>query len=471
MVKTPGTRHSRAHRDPKTIDLDSGEVSRSAPEDRTEILDLQPSADADPAGAASPEAPLAEVEEPAAKEAGPEDADDLGGSSDTQPAGSDPAPTAEDTPPAARVEWRQARTDPDSDDGLARQKAAGGRTRALAAGILGGLVALAGGGLLQFTGLLGVPGGGAAPGSNEMEIASLKAEIAELRERTGDSAAATEMSGVVDGLARTVDRLGADVASLQESAGAAGGGDSGALSALNQRIGEVETAITGLSAQPGSAPEALAPLNERIAGLEAMVKAAGEADTAADGRLSAVEQSVSALRSRVDAQAAQPEIALAIAAAALKSAIERGVPFEAEIETFAAVAPDAPEIATLRSYAETGVPTRADILAEAETAADAMIAAANPPPADAGFFERLLASAESLVTVRPVGAVKGAGVPETVARMEVAVRAGDLEQAIAEFDTLPETAKAAGAGLADRIRARIEVERLADQAIASAMKA
>jgi hypothetical protein len=55
--------------------------------------------------------------------------------------------------------------------------------------------------------------------------------------------------------------------------------------------------------------------------------------------------------------------------------------------------------------------------------------------------------------------------------MEVAVKSGDLEQAIAEFDTLPETAKAAGAGLADRIRARIEVEKLANQAIASAMKA
>ena len=123
------------------------------------------------------------------------------------------------------------------------------------------------------------------------------------------------------------------------------------------------------------------------------------------------------------------------------------MPFEAEIETFAAVAPDAPEIAGLRNYAEAGVPTRADILAETEAAADAMIAAASPPPHDAGFFERLLASAESLVTVRPIGAVEGAGVPETVARMEVAIKAGDLEKAIAEFETLPEAARTAGAAL------------------------
>src|SRR5690606_1272603 len=99
------------------------------------------------------------------------------------------------------------------------------------------------------------------------------------------------------------------------------------------------------------------------------------------------------------------------------------------------------------------------------------IRAADPPRQDAGFFERLLSSAESLVTVRPIGAVAGAGVPETVARMEIAIGNGDLERAIAEFDTLPEASKAAGAALADKIRARVEVERLAGQAIASAMRA
>ncbi len=249
-----------------------------------------------------------------------------------------------------------------------------------------------------------------------------------------------------------------------------GGDGSAALSALEQRITELETSVAGLAQSPGSSEE-VAALNERIAGIDSLVKAAGEADTAFDGRLGVIEQRVSELRARVDAQAAQPEIALAIAAAALKSAIERGEPFEAEIETFAAVAPGAPEIAGLRAHAETGVATRAEILAETEAAADAMIRAADPPPQDAGLFERLLSSAETLVTVRPIGAVEGAGVPETVARMEVAVKAGDLDTAIAEYDTLPEAARAAGAELAGRIRARLEVERLADQAIASAMKA
>ena len=123
----------------------------------------------------------------------------------------------------------------------------------------------------------------------------------------------------------------------------------------------------------------IAAINEKIAGVEALAKAAGEASSTVDGRLGALEQSLSALSAKVDAQAAQPKIALAIAAAALKSAIERGAPFTAEIETFAAIAPDAPELPRCATIAEKGVATRADIAAETDAAANAMIAAASPP--------------------------------------------------------------------------------------------
>ena len=47
--------------------------------------------------------------------------------------------------------------------------------------------------------------------------------------------------------------------------------------------------------------------------------------------------------------------------------------------------------------------------------------------------------------------------------MEVAVKAGDFAKAIAEYDTLPETPKAAGQAFADKIRARLAAEELVDQ--------
>ncbi|RVC85271.1 phage tail protein, partial [Mesorhizobium sp. M2A.F.Ca.ET.017.03.2.1] len=184
-----------------------------------------------------------------------------------------------------------------------------------------------------------------------------------------------------------------------------------------------------------TAPVDLGPLNEKIAGLDALVKSTGDAAKAEDGRLAALEQSVSQLSGKVEAQASQPKIALAIAASALKAALDRGAPFATELDTFAAIAPDAPELAALRSYADKGVPTRATIASEAETAANAMVEAAKPVDQDAGFFQSLVSSAESLVKVRPVGSVEGKGAPETVARMEVAVNQGDYAKALSEYDT------------------------------------
>jgi hypothetical protein len=184
-----------------------------------------------------------------------------------------------------------------------------------------------------------------------------------------------------------------------------------------------------------------------------------------------LEQSVSQLSGKVEAAAGQPKIALAIAASALKSALDRGAPFSAELETFAAISPDAPQLATLRTYAEKGVPTRAEIASQADAAANAMVAAATPVDENAGFLQNLLSSAESLVKVRPIGAVEGAGAPETVARMEVAVNQGDYAKALSEYDTLPEAVKAAGADFAGKLKARIEVETQVDALISGAMKA
>ena len=201
------------------------------------------------------------------------------------------------------------------------------------------------------------------------------------------------------------------------------------------------------------------------------MKSAGDAAKSEDGRIGALEQSVSQLSGKVEAQASQPKIALAIAASALKAALDRGAPFSAELETFAAIAPNAPELATLRGYADKGVPTRAEIATQVDAAANAMVAAAKPADANAGFFQNLVSSAQSLVKVRPVGAVEGKGAPETVARMEVAVNQGDYAKALSEYETLPDAAKAVGADFAGKLKARIEVEAQIGALIADAMKA
>lgn len=468
MVKTPRTRHSSPEREPVTIELGPDEVSRVAADGET--APAEPASDsvkedigASEAAAESPDATSDVASTPETpSEAAPE------------PSYNEPRPT-EETEAAHSEPPQQPRPSfAESEPRIAPPPPRSSRGSALTAGLAGGVVALLAGGLLQFAGILGTPGTGgsptpALPASVETDIAALKSEIDRLKAGSGN---AGEASGRVDGLSQALDQVKTDVASLRQAVESGSAGGNAGLEMLNTKIAGIETRINAIGPGPeGATPEDIAAINEKIAAVEALANAAREAGSTVDSRLGAIEQSVAALTAKVDSQAQQPKVALAIAASALKSAIERGTPFQPELETLAAVAPQAPGLAELRAYAEKGIATRADIIAETDAAANVIIAAANPPSENADFFERLLSSAESLVTVRPIGAVEGPGVAETVARMEVALQAGDLAKAIAEFDTLPEAAKAAGAAFADKIRARIAVEQLADQAIAVAMQA
>ncbi|TIP00728.1 MAG: phage tail protein [Mesorhizobium sp.] len=491
MVKTPKMRHSKTRREPVTIELEPGAVSRITDEDAAKAKAAQTDeAKADEAAAAAASQPEAPEEPMHAEQADIEPwehSDPAQATSDKPEAGKDepdaPYPGGSDAPKSqpkgfdynfedastgaagpSASKAGETRSDTRSEDRAPQPPRRTG-VNAIAAGVVGGVIALAGAGLLQAVGLLGAPGsgGGSLDGVNG-EIASLKSEIAALKE-SGDKGA----SAKVDGLSSALEQVKTDVAALKSAAGQ--GGDGAALKALGDKVGQIETAVAELQKNGNTAPVDLGPLNEKIAGLDALVKSTGDAAKAEDGRVAALEQSVSQLSSKVEAQASQPKIALAIAASALKSALDRGAPFATELDTFAAIAPDAPELAALRSYAEKGVPTRATIASEADAAANAMVEAAKPLDQNAGFFQSLVSSAESLVKVRPVGAVEGKGAPETVARMEVAVNQGDYAKALSEYDTLPEAAKAAGADFAGKLKARLEVEKQLEALIAGATKA
>ncbi|QDC01174.1 COG4223 family protein [Mesorhizobium sp. 8] len=466
MVKTPKTRHSKQHRQPVTIELEPGEVSRvddgdkdtadvQAPDNvpeqetpRAESADFEPWEHKE---TASPEADrTAAPDEPASRYASDygfaeqptkETTEELAGNGEEGGTGDRPAGRAGPSSPR--------------DGALGR----------VGAGVIGGLIALLGAGALQYAGLLGAPGGNAG-GDLGGQIAALKGELAALKNSGGNGTGTR-----IDGLSAALDQVKADVVTLKAALDSGQGGDNADLAALSDKVAGLEKAVAGLGQGADAQPVDLGPVNQKLGELEAQLKSTGDVAGEQQSKLAALEQSLSQLSAKVEAQASQPKIALAIAAAALKSALDRGAPFAAELDTFAAIAPDAPEIAALRAYADKGVPTRAAIAGDVDAAANAMVAAAKPVDPNAGIFQRLMSSAESLVEVRPIGAVEGKGVPETVARLEVAVNQGDYAKALAEYDTLPEAAKAAGAGFAGKLKARLDVEAQLDALISGAMKA
>lgn len=348
-----------------------------------------------------------------------------------------------------------------------------GGLSAVAAGLIGGVVALAGAGALQYAGVLLFPGNA----GDASAVAALQADVEALKAQPAaaapaDTTAVTELSGRVDALAADIEQLKA------ASAGAGGSAPPADTQAIEARFAALESAIGALPQGGGDT----AALTERLATLEAGLAAATQsaqqqsstaeaANTEMGARIARLEETVGGLAGTVAEQAEQPNAALAISASSLKAAIDRGDPFMTELETFAAISPQAAEIEPLRGMAASGVPSRTAIAAGFPDAAAAMIAAARPVNPDAGILDRLMNSAQSLVQVRPVGMVEGVDVPAILARMEVAVTKGDYAAALAEYDSLPEAAKTAGAAYIADVRARLAADELTSKVLATALKA
>lgn len=455
MVKTPRTRHSGTAREPVTIDLQPGEVSRVK-------------AEAEKAKAEKPEQkkpePAAVAKEPAAQPRKEPDAAPSGGDP-KQP--EKPAGTASAGGPAF------GRADPPGQPpktpAAPAQRSGGG---ALLGGVAGGAIALLVAGGLWSAGLL--PDIGLQSDDQAPAIAALEAQIADIGGQVADLGAMDGGEALAGRIAQAEERVAALAAEV-ETLRAAPAVDLGPLEA---RVAMLETGRTGGEDDGAVPPEAalaalderLEPLHGEIAGLRQEIGAAREAHGAALARLDTLEAALQQLSGRVDEQAEAPSTAAIIAISALKAAIDRGVAFTSELQTWASLAPDAPQIEGLRPLAADGVATPAELVAQADAAANAMIAASRPADQDAGMLDKLWGSAMGLVQVRPIGMVEGEGVPQIAARIDAAVAAGDYERAIAEFDTLPQAAQAAGEPFMARVRARHEADRLISEALAAALK-
>lgn len=497
MVKSPKIRHSKPSGEPLTIDLSKDDVKRVEAEQTVEKPAQAEGAAATKASGDAAAKPAAAEPKPAgasafassASASGPKVAASTGFSPQPEkPAtafGRDGGKTDAAGPAKGST---TAQTPPPRNPQPAAPAAAPRRTgTALFAGLLGGVIALGGAGAAWYAGLIQPPVtvqpappavvDTSAVDSLRNEVESLRAALEELRAAPPPAAEAPDLSGVdarIEGLATLVEDLRAQLAALGENNGAAAG-DPAAIDALRTALAALEARVAALPADGGAA---LGALREEIGGAVALARqasdAAAQATSAAGAlapRLDRIESELATLASEVAEAAEKPGVALAIAASALKAAVDRGMPFATELDTYAGLAPDTPEIAALRPFAATGVPTRVDIEARFDAAASAMIAAGRAEDPNAGFMDKLWSSALSVVEVRPIGEVQGADPAAVVARMEVALGRGDYARAIAEFDALPQRVRDAGADFMERVRARHAADDLVAKMLAAALRA
>ncbi|PPJ45292.1 hypothetical protein C0075_05890 [Rhizobium sp. KAs_5_22] len=421
MVSGKPPRRSKSPNDPVTIDLTAESVNADASTER-EPADAPDIAETVMAGTAS--ASFDDVQ-PAAAEPSP-------GASGEVVIEDVVEPTAETTRTAeATTESIAAAEPPREASPPARSGPA--LPAIVAAGIFGGLVALAGAGSMQYAGYLPAI---APPAAAPADTSGLSADIETLK---------SQIAGLSSAPAATDPRLEERLAALEGSVAsqAAAAPDAAALDELRQKLAQAD--------------EAIAALKGEIAG---NASALGDAETRLTERLAEAEKKLDAPRTDV-------EMAKAIALTALKSATERGGPFMAELDALASISPDDPAVAGLRPHAATGVASRAELVRKFGDVADTILAAIHQPDPNEGIGQRLLSSALSVVKVRPVGNVEGATPEAILARMEDKLQNGDLKGAALEWESLPEAGKAVSTDYVSMLKTRIDIEALVGDALAA----
>ncbi|MBC7312455.1 MAG: COG4223 family protein [Rhizobium sp.] len=304
----------------------------------------------------------------------------------------------------------------------------------IAAGIFGGLVALAGAGSMQYAGYLPAVGRETAP---PVDMSGLSADVEALK---------SQLAGLANAPAAPTDpRLEERLAALETAVTnqASTAADTAALDELRQRLVQADEALAALKGETAGNASALT-----------------ETETRLTERLAAAEKKLEEPRTDV-------EMAKAIALTALKSATERGGPFMAELDALASITPDDPAVERLRPHAATGIASRAELVRKFGNVADTILSAIHQPDPNEGIGQRLLSSALSVVKVRPVGNVEGTTPEAILARMEDKLQNGDLKGASLEWESLPEQGKAVSTDYVSTLKTRIEIETVVGDALAT----
>lgn len=310
----------------------------------------------------------------------------------------------------------------------------------VAAGIFGGLVALVGAGALQYAGYLPAMGPAVPQASQNSDALVQRLSALEGRMENLANASPPPDTSELEARLASLDEAVQGVAAAQSS-----GADTAMLQELQQKLAEMTEAFSAMQSR-----------------VEAIAQSVNQAETRLDQRLTAAEQKIEEPRSDV-------EMARAIALTALKSAIDRGGPFLTELDTLASLASDDQAVSQLQPYASAGVASRAELVRRFPDTADAILDSIRQPEGESGLGQRFLASALSVIKVRPVGNVEGDTPEAIVARMEDKLRNGDLKGAELEWQQLPEAGKSASADFVEMLKTRVEVETIVGAALSDVM--
>jgi hypothetical protein len=245
--------------------------------------------------------------------------------------------------------------------------------------------------------------------------------------------------------------------------------------ALASRVASVEATTKTLGDSVNTLTNRVDQTNTAAQGAQAQAKAAADtanaAKTSAQGgiarsdldalasRVAALESTVKSLSDSVSHQAAgggadDGAARLIAVAEALRTAVERGTPFQAELAAAKSLGADQSTLTPLEPFAASGVPNAATLARDLAALAPALSEAVEPEQTQSTFLDRIEVSAQRLVRSTPLNAPAGDDPQSVAMRISFDASHGDIAAALADIGKLPDTAKAIAAPWVQKAQAR-----------------
>jgi hypothetical protein len=299
----------------------------------------------------------------------------------------------------------------------------------IAGGVVGAIVISSG---LWFAGYIPL---GAAP--SETNWAADDTAFTDIRSRLAkiENAQQTQPQQQADpALASRLAAAEAATKSLADQLATLKGSVDGAAGAAQNALTQAKAAST--AAQNGVARSDFDALGARIAALDSTVKKLAD-DVARQPR-------------SADDRAAR----LTVVTEALRAAVDRGAPYQAELAAVKSLGAEQNATAALEPFAAAGVPSAMALAHELAALVPALQQAVEPKSSNGSFLDRLEANAQHLVRITPVDAPAGDDPVSVVTRISVDAGRADITAALADIAKLPEAAKPLTAAWAQKAQTR-----------------
>ncbi len=338
------------------------------------------------------------------------------------------------------------------------------------AGLSGGVVALILGAGLQWLGLLPFT---SSDSTVQNKVSGLEEQFGNFKQQIADGVASTaQLSGedrkAIDDVVAAVETLNAKTNDIGQQ-----------LASTNNSVATLNNTVNSIAAQNGD-PQALDALSkkfdsvdQKLSAIDDVVQKTGKAlslSTKNSDDIKVLTQQMDDMKSQLSNPVQGKEIAIITAVNSLKSAVDRGGSYVNELQILRSVAPSLKGLDELQANAIKGLPNQAELATEFSHIADKIAATENQAAEDAGIGEQLWAGAKGLVSSRPIGDVEGDNPAAIAARMEVSIKNGDYEKALAEWQNLPQNAKDVSADFMQKLTLKRNTDALLSEALTSIMQ-